>query len=65
MFTAFSNRFVQFILMVPVFMSLSFFVAPIWLGINPNLTSIYLVMYLGITLLISAYTNWILQKDLK
>ena len=65
MFTAFSNRFVQFILMVPVFMSLSFFVAPIWLGINPNLTNIYLVMYLGITLLISAYTNWILQKDLK
>ena len=65
MFTAFSNRFVQFILMVPVFMSLSFFVAPIWLGINPNLTNIYLVMYLGINLLISAYTNWILQKDLK
>lgn len=65
MFTAFSNRFVQFILMVPVFMSLSFFVAPIWLGINPNLTNIYLVMYLGITLLISAYTNWTLQKDLK
>ncbi|MDA9675061.1 hypothetical protein N9T60_00055 [Candidatus Actinomarina] len=65
MFTAFSNRFVQFILMVPVFMSLSFFVAPIWLGINPNLTNIYLMMYLGITLLISAYTNWILQKDLK
>lgn len=65
MFTAFSNRFVQFILMVPVFMSLSFFVAPIWLGINPNLTNIYLVMYLGITLLISAYTNWVLQKDLK
>jgi len=51
--------------MVPVFMSLSFFVAPIWLGINPYLTNIYLVMYLGITLLISAYTNWVLQKDLK
>ncbi|MDA9859969.1 hypothetical protein N9C78_01905 [Acidimicrobiia bacterium] len=64
MFTAFSNRFVQFILIVPVFMSLSFFVAPIWLGINLNLTNIYLVMYLGITLLVSAYTNWILQKDL-
>lgn len=65
MFTTFSNRFVQFILIVPVFMSLSFFVAPIWLGINPNLTIIYLLMYLGITLLISGYTNWILQKDLK
>ena len=65
MFTTFSNRFVQFILMVPVFMSLSFFVAPIWLGINPNLTIIYLLMYLGITLLIFGYTNWILQKDLK
>lgn len=65
MFTTFTSRFVQFILMVPVFMSLSFFVAPIWLGINPNLTNIYILMYLGITLLISGYTNWILQKDLK
>jgi len=52
MFTSFNNRFVQFILMVPVLMSLSFFIAPIWLGINPNLTNIYLMMYLGITLLV-------------
>ena len=65
MFTTFSNRFVQFILMVPVFMSLSFFIAPIWLGINPNLSNIYLLMYLGITILISSYANWFLQKDLK
>ena len=65
MFTSFSNRFVQFILMVPVFMSLSFFVAPIWLGINPNLTNIYLLMYLGISILISSYISWFLQKDLK
>ena len=65
MFTTFSNRFVQFILMVPIFMSLSFFIAPIWLGINPNLSNIYLLMYLGITILISSYANWFLQKDLK
>tara|TARA_B100000902_G_scaffold29271_1_gene35154 strand:- start:3006 stop:3641 length:636 start_codon:yes stop_codon:yes gene_type:complete len=63
MFTSFSNRFVQFILMVPVFMSLSFFVAPIWLGINPNLTNIYLLMYLGVTLVIFSYTNWFLERD--
>ena len=65
MFTTFSNRFVQFILMVPIFMSLSFFIAPIWLGINPNLSKIYLLMYLGITILISGYSNWFLQKDFK
>jgi len=63
MFTSFNNRFVQFILMVPVLMSLSFFIAPIWLGINPNLTNIYLVMYLGITLLVFSYTSWFLERE--
>jgi len=65
MFTSFESRFVQFILMVPILMSLSFLVAPIWLGINPNLTNIYLVMYLGITLLVFSFTNWFLQRDFK
>ncbi|MBC8479912.1 MAG: hypothetical protein H8D44_00360 [Actinobacteria bacterium] len=65
MFTSFESRFVQFILMVPILMSLSFLVAPIWLGINPNLTNIYLVMYLGITLLVFLFTNWFLQRDFK
>jgi hypothetical protein len=51
--------------MVPIFMSLSFFIAPIWLGINPNLSKIYLLMYLGITILISGYSNWFLKKDFK
>ena len=63
MFTSFNNRFVQFILMVPVLMSLSFFIAPIWLGINPNLTNIYLMMYLGITLLVLSYTSWFLERE--
>jgi len=65
MFTSFESRFVQFILMVPILMSLSFLVAPIWLGINPNLTNIYLVLYLGITLLVFSFTNWFLQRDFK
>jgi len=63
MFTSFNNRFVQFILMVPVLMSLSFFIAPIWLGINQNLTNIYLMMYLGITLLVFSYTSWFLERE--
>ena len=63
MFTSFNNRFVQFILMVPVLMTLSFFIAPIWLGINPNLTNIYLMMYLGITLLVFSYTSWFLERE--
>ena len=63
MFTSFNNRFVQFILMVPVLMSLSFFIAPIWLGINPNLTNIYLMMYLGITLLVFSYTSLFLERE--
>ena len=62
MFTSFNNRFVQFILIVPIYMALSFFIAPIWLGINLHLTNIYLVMYLGITIVIYSYTSFYLER---
>ncbi len=62
MFTSFNNRFVQFILIVPIYMALSFFIAPIWLGINLNLTNIYLLMYLGITIVIYSYTSFYLER---
>ena len=62
MFTSFNNRFVQFILIVPIYMALSFFIAPIWLGINLHLTNIYLLMYLGITIVIYSYTSFYLER---
>jgi len=62
MFTSFNNRFVQFILIVPIYMALSFFIAPIWLGVNLELTNIYLLMYLGITLIIFSYTRFYLER---
>ena len=62
MFTSFNNRFVQFILIVPIYMALSFFIAPIWLGINLDLTNIYLLMYLGITIVIYSYTSFYLER---
>ena len=62
MFTSFNNRFVQFILIVPIYMALSFFITPIWLGINLHLTNIYLLMYLGITIVIYSYTSFYLER---
>ena len=65
MFTSFNNKFVQFILIVPIYMALSFFIAPIWLGINQELINIYLMLYLGITILIFSFTNIYLQRNEK
>lgn len=64
-FTSFNNRFVQFILITPMYLALSFFIGPLWLGLGQDIANIYLLMYLGITILISSYTNWFLQKDFK
>ena len=65
MFTSFNNKFVQFILIVPIYMALSFFIAPIWLGINQELINIYLMLYLGITILIFSFTNIYLERNKK
>ena len=65
MFTSFNNKFVQFILIVPIYMALSFFIAPIWLGINQELINIYLMLYLGITILIFSFTNIYLERNEK
>ena len=65
MFTSFNNKFVQFILIVPIYMAFSFFIAPIWLGINQELINIYLMLYLGITILIFSFTNIYLQRNEK
>ena len=43
-FTSFNNRFVQFILIVPMYLALSIFIGPLWLGLGQELASIYLLM---------------------
>ena len=65
MFTSFNNKFVQFILIVPIYMAFSFFIAPIWLGINQELINIYLMLYLGITILMFSFTNIYLERNEK
>ena len=65
MFTSFNNKFVQFILIVPIYMAFSFFIAPIWLGINQEIINIYLMLYLGITILIFSFTNIYLERNEK
>ena len=43
-FTSFNNRFVQFILIVPMYLALSIFIGPLWLGLGQELANIYLLM---------------------
>ena len=61
-FTSFNNRFVQFILITPMYLALSFFIGPLWLGLGQDIANIYLLMYLGITVLIFAIANFYLER---
>ena len=61
-FTSFSNRFVQFTLIVPIYIGFAILIAPLWLGVNQEISNIYLLMYLGITLTIYAFTNFYLRS---
>ena len=61
-FTSFNNRFVQFILIVPMYLALSIFIGPLWLGLGQELANIYLMMYLGITIFIFGTTNYYIEK---
>jgi hypothetical protein len=62
MFTSFNNRFVQFILITPMYLALSFFIGPLWLGLGQDIANIYLLMYLGITVFIFAISNFYLER---
>ena len=61
-FTSFNNRFVQFILITPMYLALSFFIGPLWLGLGQDIANIYLLMYLGITVFIFAISNFYLER---
>jgi len=63
MFTSFSSRFVQFILIVPIYIGFAILIAPMWLGVNQEISNIYLVMLLGITMIIYSFTNFYLRKS--
>ena len=61
-FTSFSNRFVQFTLIVPIYIAFAILIAPLWLGVNQEISNIYLLMYLGITMVIYAFTSFYLKS---
>jgi len=63
MFTSFNSRFVQFILIVPIYIGFAILIAPIWLGVNQEISNIYIVMFLGITMVIYSFTNFYLRKS--
>ena len=62
MFTSFNSRFVQFILIVPIYIGFAILIAPMWLGVNQEISNIYLLMLLGITMIIYSFTNFYLRK---
>ena len=62
-FTTFNNRFVQFTLIVPIYIGFAILIAPLWLGVNQEISSIYLLMFLGITMVIYSFTNFYLRKS--
>ena len=63
MFTSFNSRFVQFILIVPIYIGFAILIAPIWLGVNQEISNIYLLMFLGITMIIYSFTNFYSRKS--
>ena len=62
MFTSFNSRFVQFILIVPIYIGFAILIAPMWLGVNQEISNIYLVMFLGISLVVYGFTNFYLRS---
>ena len=63
MFTSFNSRFVQFILIVPIYIGFAILIAPMWLGVNREISNIYIMMFLGITMIIYSFTNFYLRKS--
>ena len=63
MFTSFNSRFVQFILIVPIYIGFAILIAPMWLGVNQEISNIYITMFLGITMIIYSFTNFYLRKS--
>ena len=63
MFTSFNSRFVQFILIVPIYIGFAILIAPIWLGVNQEISNIYILMLLGIAMIIYAFTNFYISKS--
>ena len=62
MFTSFNSRFVQFILIVPIYIGFAILIAPIWLGVNQEISNIYILMLLGITMIVYSFTNFYIRK---
>ena len=63
MFTSFNSRFVQFILIVPIYIGFAILIAPMWLGVNQEISNIYIMMFLGITMINYSFTNFYLRKS--
>jgi len=60
--TAFNSRFVQLIIIVPIYIGFSILIAPLWLGLYQEMINIYYMIYLGISLLIYSFISYMIQK---
>lgn len=60
--TTFNSRFVQLIIIVPIYIGLSILIAPLWLGLYQEMINIYYMIYIGISLLIYSFISYMIQK---
>ena len=54
----FDTKLVQILILVTVFIPIGLIMTPVWIGVSPDLTSIYMLMFFGITLVLVGF-SWI------
>ena len=54
----FDTKLIQILILITIFIPLGLIMTPIWLGVSRELTSIYMLMFFGITLVLLGF-SWI------
>ncbi len=52
------TKLIQILILSTIFIPLGLIMTPIWLGVSPELTSIYMLMFIGVTLILVGF-SWI------
>ena len=52
------TKLIQILILSTIFIPLGLIMTPIWLGVSPELTSIYMLMFFGVTLVLLGF-SWI------
>ena len=52
------TKLIQILILSTIFIPLGLIMTPIWLGVSPELTSIYMLMFIGVALILVGF-SWI------